>query len=114
MLEFDSESGVNRFTALASRLFFVVGLAKVLRRNTLMVQTWMPESQVRDMFSFFSKMAKEGFLESYSAVRIDIASREVQTISDELFDDENGWNVDFERCLSELPIIEEVKPRQSI
>ena len=113
MLEFDNENGVNRFAALVPKLFFVVGLAKVLRRNTLMVQTWMPESQVRDMYSFFSQMAREGFLESYSAVRIDVASRQGQSISDELFDDENGWTVDFEKCSSELPVMEEVMPRQS-
>lgn len=109
MLEFNSKKDLDRFFSLAPRLFFVVGVAKILRRNAVMVQTWMLGSQLQNMFSFFSHMAKAGFLKSYSAIRMDLKSRETQSISDELFDDERGWTVDFEKCLSELPEVAKVE-----
>ncbi len=109
MLEFDSKKDLNEFLSLIPRLFFVIGASKVLRRNAVMVETWMLESQVQKMFSFFSEMARAGFLNSYSAVRMDFRSRQTQTISDELFEDENGWVVDFEKCSSQLPKVEKVE-----
>jgi hypothetical protein len=47
-------------------------------------------------------MAQEGILESYSAVRQDFIEREVQTISYELFDEDQGWTFDLKQNLSEL------------
>ncbi len=109
MLEFNSKKYLDKFFSIVPKLFFVLGVAKVLRRNTVVVQTWMLESQLQNMFSFFSHMAKAGLLKSYAAVRMDLGTRETQTISDELFDDERGWTVDFEKCLSELPKVEKVE-----
>ncbi len=109
MLEFSKKEDMEKFFSIVPRLFFVIGVAKVLRRNALMVETWMLESQLQKMFSFFSHMARAGFLKSYSAVRMDFRSRQTQSISDELFDDENGWIVDFEKCSTELSKIEKVE-----
>lgn len=109
MLEFNSKRDLDKFFSIVPRLFFVAGVAKILRANAVMVQTWMLESQLQNLFSFFSQMAKAGFLKSYSAVRIDFRSREGQTISYELFDDEKGWTVDFAQCSSELPEIEDLE-----
>ena len=108
MLEFNSKEDLDRFYSIVPRLFFVFGVAKVLRRNAVMVQTWMLESQLPKMFTFFSHMARAGVLNSYSAVRLDWLSKQGQTISEELFDDEKGWVVDFEKCSSELQKIEKV------
>lgn len=108
MLEFNRKEDLDRFYSIVPRLFFIAGVAKLLRRNAVMVQTWMLESQLSKMFSFFSQMARAGILNSYSAVRIDFVSKQGQTISEELFDDEKGWIVDFEKCSSELQKIEKV------
>jgi len=102
MLEFNSKNDMDKFYSLVPKLFFVLGVAKVLRRNTLMVQTYMLQSQVANMFSFFSTLARTGLLKSYSSVRLNFGSRETQTISSELFDDEKGWNPDLEKSLAEL------------
>lgn len=108
MLEFNDKKDLDKFFSLIPRLFFVLGAAKVLRQNTLMVQTWMLSSQLYRLFDFLSHLAKAGFLKSYSSVRVDLASRQTQSISDELYDDEKGWNVDFEKCAAELSITEKV------
>ncbi len=102
LLKFAYNLAMNRFFSLVDDLFFVMGVAKVLRQSSLMVRTYTLENQVSSLFAFLSQMAKEGILESYSSVRQDFAGREVQTISYELFDDKKGWMFDLEKCLSEL------------
>ena len=102
MLEFTSKEAMNRFFSLRGELFFVHGVAKVLGRNELIVRTYTPGSELRDMFTFFSEMAKADMLASYSSVRLDFAGREAQTISYELFDEHRGWVLDPKRCLLAL------------
>lgn len=102
MLEFTSNGAMQKFFSLLSELFFVLGASKVLGKNALLVRTCILESQLQNMFAFFSQIAKAGMLESFSSVRLSFAGRETQTISYELFDDEKGWVFDLKRCLSEL------------
>ncbi len=102
MLEFPSKEAMNRFFALQKELFFILASSKVIDRTTLMVRTCILESQLHNMFRFFSEMAKEKLLESYSALRLSFKGRETQTISYELFDDKNGWVFNPTRCMSEL------------
>jgi DNA-binding Lrp family transcriptional regulator len=102
MLEFNSKEELDKFVSIVPKLFFVVGIAKVLRRNSLILETQILDSQSQKMFSFFSHMARAGSLQTYSAVRMNWMSRKTQSISDELFDDENGWVVDFAKCSSDL------------
>ncbi len=102
LLKFTTEAAMNRFFSSVGELFFVMGVAKVLRQNSLMIRTYMLQNQLPNMFAFLSKMAKTGLLESYSAVRQDFTGRKTQTISYELFDEKKGWTFDLEKCLSEL------------
>lgn len=102
MLEFNSKEELDKFVSIVPKLFFVVSIAKVLRQNSLILQTQILDSQLQKMFSFFSHMARAGLLQSYSAVRMNFMDRKTQTVSYELFDDEKGWIVDFAKCSSEL------------
>jgi len=102
LLEFPSNEAMNRFFALQKELFFILASSKVIGRTTLIVRTCILESQLHNMFRFFSEMAKEKLLESYSALRLSFKGRETQTISYELFDDKNGWVFNPTRCISEL------------
>lgn len=102
MLQFTSHEAMNKFFALTSELFFVVTVAKVLNQTALVIRTYLPQSQVANLFSFFQQLTHAGLLSSYSSVRLDFASREVQSISYELFDDDKGWLFDLENCLPEL------------
>jgi DNA-binding Lrp family transcriptional regulator len=102
MLEFTSSSSLNKFVSLIGDLFFIIGFSKVLRKNTLMIRTTILQSQLLNMFDFFSEMAKARILNSFSSVRLDFSARRTQTISYELFDDEKGWTFDLSRCLTEL------------
>ena len=102
MLEFTDSSAMNRFFSLAEKLFFIDHISKVLRKNSLMVRTRMIQSQVSNLFSFFSEMTNIGLLNSYSAIRLDMNVRRRQTISFELFDETEGWQWDVYKNLLEL------------
>jgi DNA-binding Lrp family transcriptional regulator len=102
MLEFASELALRRFIAIRSKLFFLLGSSKVINQNILMIRTCILESQVVNLFKFFSEMGKARMLKSYSAVRMSFVNRETQSISYELFDDFKGWAFDLRHSLNEL------------
>jgi DNA-binding Lrp family transcriptional regulator len=102
LLKFTNSQDMNRFYSCRNELFFVHGLSKILRENSLLVRTYILQTQVPSLFAFLSQMAQEGLLESYSAVRQDFIERDVQTISYELFDEDQGWTFDLKQNLSEL------------
>jgi DNA-binding Lrp family transcriptional regulator len=102
MLEFADTASMNRFFSVAKRMFFIDHLSKALRKNTLLVRTRMVDSQVENMFTYFSEMVNAGQLASYSGVRLNLNSRLQQTISYELFDDGSGWQWDVYEHLLEL------------
>jgi DNA-binding Lrp family transcriptional regulator len=99
-LEFRNMLSMNRFFSLLGELFFVSGVAKVLRENMLLVRTYIPQDKVHSMFDFLSMMARSNILESYSAVRLDFAGSETQQIPYALFDDKKGWVFDLRKCIS--------------
>jgi DNA-binding Lrp family transcriptional regulator len=121
MLNFASKQNMNRFYSFLGQLPFVLAVAKVLKQNSLLVRTYIPETQLMNMFTFLSQLTNAGFLTSYSSLRLNFAGRTTQTISYELYDDENGWMVNVERCASELTklvrkrsiVMARVKPRTS-
>jgi len=102
MLEFQDADSMNRFFSVAKKLFFIHHLAKATRKNTLFVRTRIVQSQVENMFAFFSEMTNCGQLISYSTVRLNVSSRLHQTISYELFDDISGWQWDVYDLLLQL------------
>ena len=105
MVDFEDTESMNIFVSVIPRLFFVIGYSKALKKDTILLRTYMLESQVRRLFAFFSELAKAGLLRSYSLIRKDLQSRRTQTISYELFDDEKGWMIDFDKCRRELELI---------
>jgi len=106
MLQFTSVEAMNKFFSIVEKLFFVDTISKVLRQNALFIRTRMIHSQVARMFYFFSQMARIGLIESYSAVRLDMGSREMQTISSELFDDQmKEWVWNMDECIARLRVM---------
>jgi DNA-binding Lrp family transcriptional regulator len=110
MLEFSSSHSMNQFATILPELFWVMASAKILKSNTLLVRTYIPTIQLPNMFTFFSEMAKQGMLTSYSAIRLSFAGREVQSVPCELFDDEKGWAVNLQQCRAELVALATSKP----
>jgi hypothetical protein len=97
---------MGKFVSVIPRLFFVIGFSKVLKRDAIVLRTYLLESQLRRLFAFFSELAKTDILRSYSAIRKDLQSRRTQTISYELFDDQRGWIIDFDKYRTQLELLE--------
>jgi len=102
MLDFMNRVSMNRFLSMLGELFFVLGVTKALRANSLLVRTYIPQSRLQSMFDFFSEMARARILESYAAVRLNFARKQTQPIPYGLFDDEKGWTFDLRNCISKL------------
>ena len=102
LLEFPNKQAMNQFFSLVEDLFFVLGVAKVLHQNALLVRTYTLQTQVASLFAFFSQMARQGSLKTYSSVRQSFISREAQSISYEFFEDDVGWTFDLKKNLSAL------------
>ncbi len=102
LLDFASSKKMNSFYSFLRQLPFVLSVAKVLKRNSLLVRTYIPETQLMNMFTFFSSLTKSDFLTSYGSVRLNFAGRETQTISYELYNDKSGWTLDLGECISKL------------
>ncbi|MGA3405662.1 MAG: AsnC family transcriptional regulator [Candidatus Bathyarchaeia archaeon] len=108
MLQFTSSEAMNRFFSLAEKLFFVISISKVLHQNALIVRSYTLHTQVPKMFAFFSQMVRSGHIESYSAARLHFSTREMQTISSELFNDQTKeWTWNADDYLRELKSIHE-------
>jgi hypothetical protein len=93
---------MNRFFSVASNLFFLIQVAKVIGKNSLVLRAYIPEMQVSNMFQFLSELTRRKMLSSYSALRLRFETRARQTISYELFDEKKGWIFDYEKYTAEL------------
>jgi DNA-binding Lrp family transcriptional regulator len=81
MLEFENAETMQKFISTIPRLFFVIGFSKILKKDTILLRTYILESQLHRLFEFFSELAKANLLRSYSAIRKNLQSRRTQTIS---------------------------------
>jgi len=101
-VDFRSSSAMNNFAAAMKGLPFVYSIAKILRQNSLILRTYLPNSEFANMFSFFSALATEGLISDYSSVRLHFQGLRGQTISPELFTNETGWQYDLEGHVKQL------------
>lgn len=102
LCEFPSESMMNKLYSYVRELFFVMGVRKVVKRNSLMIRVVIIDSQVLHLFRFLSELCKKHILTSYSAVRLRLDARELQPLRAQLFDDRTGWVADYRKWVSAL------------
>jgi len=100
-LAFTNRAALNRFFSSLREMFFVEEISKVLKSNTLIARTYVPQTQVRSMFAFFSELARARILHTYSAVRL-TADGETQTVQPQLFVNQHGWEFNGRRYNAEL------------
>jgi DNA-binding Lrp family transcriptional regulator len=102
LINFRNTREMNGFYSLVKSLFFVLGVTKVLHENALLIRTYILQNHAQSLFDFLSDMAKEGHVESYSALRQNLVERDVQTIPYDLYDQETGWDFELKKYLAEL------------
>jgi DNA-binding Lrp family transcriptional regulator len=72
---------------------FVWGLSKLLGRTSLIMRVTLPYEESDSLFDYLNRLSRDGFIESYSAVRLLMQNRETQTIPPEEFS-EGFWKFD--------------------
>lgn len=102
LCEFPNRLNMNRFYSYLPELFFTVGRAKTLKRNSLVLWVCILDSQVTHLFEFLSQLCNRRILTSYSAVRLRYDTKEKQTTPIELFNDKTGWAFDEKKCAAQL------------
>lgn len=102
LLKFKNSQDMNRFFSLMRELFFVLGVAKILNQNGLVVSTYTVQDRVPSLFSFLSAMTQAGHLETYSAIRQNFVDGQAQTIPYNLYDQESGWDFNLKKYSAEL------------
>ena len=102
LLSFKNPQDMNRFFSLVRELFFVLGVAKVLKENGLVVRTYTVQNQVPNLFTFLSEMAQAGHVKSYSVIRKNFVDRNFRSIPYELYDEESGWQFNLRKYSAEL------------
>ena len=102
LCEFPSKNMMNKLFSFVGNLFFVMGVRKVIKRNSLMIRVVIIDSQALHLFRFLSELCKKHILTSYSTVRLRLDARELQPLRVELFDDTAGWTADYRKWVSDL------------
>jgi hypothetical protein len=80
---------------------FARGLGKILGRNTLLANLYMPRAEFRKFVGILSKLLRAGQLKSYDYVIIDPVGSKRQTIAYEHFENKK-WHYDHEKHIRNL------------
>ncbi len=101
-IDFKSAKAMNRFYSNANRRFVMRGLSKIIGENSLLVRTFTPRFEERNLFALLSELVRVGAATDYSVVRLDFENQRSQTLSYELFDDATGWQFDSDKLASSV------------
>ncbi len=101
-IDFKSAKAMNRFFSSAKRCFFIWGLSKIIGQNSLLVRTFTPRFEERNLFGLLSELVRVGAATNYSVVRLDFENQKWQTLSHELYDDATGWQFNFDKLTSSV------------
>ncbi len=101
-IDFKSHKAMNRFYAKANRCFIIRGLSKIIGQDSLLVRTFTPRFEERNLFALLSELVRVGAATDYSVVRLDFENQKWQTLSYELFDDATGWQFDLDKMASSV------------
>jgi DNA-binding Lrp family transcriptional regulator len=99
--DFKTYENFKRFALSLINKPFARAMGKAYGKNQLLVQIYLPRSELRNFLEALSKLVRSGFLETYEYVIQDLAKTERQTISYEFFKD-GGWEYAHEKHLEKL------------
>jgi DNA-binding Lrp family transcriptional regulator len=101
-VDFRSLSALETFVATTQGLPFIMSYAKILRQNSLILRTYLPNSEFSNLFSFLSSLALRGLTTGYSSVRLHFQGMRVNSILPEMYSNEAGWEYDSLGHLKQL------------
>lgn len=99
--KFPSEDNMKKFASSLLDKPFATTLGKILGKNELLALLYMPRVEFRKFVNALSKIVKNGWLEDFDHVILDISESFQQTISYENFKD-NRWIYEHDEHLENL------------
>lgn len=98
---FPSYENFAKFARSLLNKFFVITMGKILGKNGLLVEVFLPVEEFRRFVDALSELAKINFVQSYRYVIQDLRIRRRQTIWPRLFSN-NSWIYDHEKYVNRL------------
>ena len=87
-LHFYSKNTCDAFFSYVGTLPFTHSVTKVLGQNSLIVRVMIPYEESDNFLEFLNGLSRQGFVASFSSLRILMPNRQTQTISPEEFQDD--------------------------
>jgi len=101
IFKFDSIERLAKFAKSLLDKPFVSGLGKILNENIIAAVIYLPRLEFRNFIDALSKLIRNGLLQSYKYVILDLRKVERQTISYEYFKD-GAWIYDNKKHIQHL------------
>lgn len=101
-LDFNDASLMRAAERVLSRTSFALMITPVRGLNSIAVRVYIPRQEMNNLLGFFSTLARDGILASYSYVQLDPATQQSQTFSFKTYEDETGWKYDNREYLQEV------------
>lgn len=101
VFDFADEHAMAKFANSLVDKHFVLSLAKVIGRNSLVVHFYVPKVEFSNLVESLNQLAVKGIIEGFFYVSLDVASFKRQTISYEFF--HNGtWKYEANKAIQQL------------
>jgi DNA-binding Lrp family transcriptional regulator len=101
IFKFDSMERLARFAKSLLDKPFVGGLGKILGENMMVADVYLPRLEFRNFIDALAKLIRNGLLQSYNYVILDLRKVQRQTISYEYFKD-GSWIYDHNKHIQNL------------
>jgi DNA-binding Lrp family transcriptional regulator len=100
--DFRNEGSLKDAREILTTLPFVLNHSSINGLNSLTSRIYIPRSEIRNLMTMISHLARDGVLTGYHYSEIDPATIQTQTFSYKTYDDNTGWRYDNRAYLGSL------------
>ena len=100
--DFRNEGSLKDARETLSSLPFVLNSSPVNGLNSLTSRIYIPRSEIGNLMTLISHLARDGILTGYHYSEIDPATIQTQTFGFKAYDDDTGWRYDNRAYLGSL------------
>jgi Lrp/AsnC family leucine-responsive transcriptional regulator len=101
-LDFRNEGSLKDAREVLSTLPFVLNFSPINGLNSLTSRIYIPRSEIRNLMTLISHLARDGILTGYHYSEIDPTTIQTQTFAYKYYDDNTGWRYDNRAYLGSL------------
>ena len=101
-LDFRNENFLKDAREILATLPFVLNHSSIHGLNSLTSRIYIPRTEIGNLMTLVSHLARDGILTGYHYSEIDPATIQVQTFAFKYYDDANGWRYDNRGYLGSL------------